>query len=332
MRAAVNRRYGGPDVVEVVEVATPVPNEHDVLIRVAAATVSAADSATRRADPVSIRLAFGLLRPRMATLGTEFAGTIAATGSAVTQFAVGDQVVAASGARFGAHAEYIVLGERAAIASKPPELSFADAAAVAEGGLTALPFLRDGGQLRAGQSILISGASGSVGTAAIQLAKVIGARVTAVCSGANAELVRSLGADEVVDYTTADFTAVADTNGHRYDVIFDAVGTSSFAKSAPVLSPTGRYLTTVPSPTTLIRQLLTSRGSGKRARILFTGLRAPSDRAADLAYLMRLAATGAYRPVIDRRFALAEIANAHRYVDSGRKRGNVVVEPRNGLD
>src|SRR5215468_2262682 len=204
MKAAVHHRYGSPGVVTIDEMPTPVPRADEVLIRVHAATAGIVDSLARRGTPAYARLHFGLRRPRFAVLGSDFAGQVEATGPAVTRFAVGDQVFGTVAPRFGAHAEYVCLPEQAAVAPKPANLSYPEAAALADA--TALCFLRDKANLRRGQTILVNGASGAVGTAAVQLARHFGASVTAVCSGANAGLVRKLGADDVIDYTEADFT------------------------------------------------------------------------------------------------------------------------------
>ncbi len=224
MRAAVYDRYGPPEVLRIAEVPVPLPGDDEVLVRVHASAVGAVDSIARRGVPRQIRAYLGLRRPRIHVLGADFAGEVAAIGAKVTRFAVGEQASGTIAPRFGAHAEYICVSENGALAPKPAGLSHAEAAALVDG--TALSFLRDKAKLHAGQSILVNGASGSVGTAAVQHARAFGATVTAVCSGANEALVRSLGAEEVIDYTKEDFTRT----GQTYDVIFDAVGTSSFSR------------------------------------------------------------------------------------------------------
>jgi NADPH:quinone reductase-like Zn-dependent oxidoreductase len=319
MKAAVYHEYGPPDVVRVEEVRTPVPREGEILVRNHAATVGAADSAARKGAPFFARFFFGLRRPKFPVLGSEFAGEVAAIGPGVTRFAVGDQIFGVTGPQFGAHANYVRLSENEAVAAKPTDLSYADAAALADA--TALSFLRDKAKLQSGQTILINGASGSVGSAAVQLAKHYGAIVTAVCSGANADLVRQLGADKVVDYTTEDFTRA----GQTYDVIFDAAGKSSFARCRPVLSRGGIYLTTVPSLAILVQTLWTARFGDKRAAISFTGLRPAGEKSRDLLFIRDLVAAGQLLPVVDSTFPLAQIADAYRRVDPGHKRGNVVI-------
>jgi NADPH:quinone reductase-like Zn-dependent oxidoreductase len=319
MKAAVHRRYGSPDVVTIDELPKPVPRDDEVLIRVHAATVGIVDSLARRGTPAYARLHFGLRRPRFAVLGSDFAGQVEATGPAVTRFAAGDQVFGTVGPHFGAHAEYVCLSEQAAVAAKPANLAYPEAAALVDG--TALCFLRDKANLRRGQTIVINGASGAVGSTAVQLAKHFGAIVTGVCSGPNTELVRKLGADAVVDYTAADFARA----GQTYDVIFDVVGKSSFSRCRPALNRAGIYLTTAPSPAILLQMPRTARCGSRKAVVAFTGLRPASEKRKDLRYLTELAESAALAPVIDTRYPLRRIADAYRQVDAGHKRGNVVV-------
>jgi NADPH:quinone reductase-like Zn-dependent oxidoreductase len=319
MKAAVYRSYGSPDVVSVVDARRPVPRDDQILVRIHAATVGAADSAARQGSPSYARMFFGLRRPKRPVLGTEFAGEIEAVGGNVTRFAVGDQVFGVTGTEFGAHAQYLCLREGEAVVAKPAGLSYADAAAMAD--TTALCFLRDKAKLQNGQTILINGASGSVGSAAVQLAKHYGASVTAVCSGANSDLVRELGADAVVDYTVEDFTR----RGQTYDVIFDAAGKSSFARCHPVLNRGGIYLTTVPSLAILFQTLWTKRIGDKRAAVSFTGLRPAREKLKDLPFILELVAAGEFVPVVDSTYPLDRIRDAYRRVDPGHKRGTVVI-------
>jgi NADPH:quinone reductase-like Zn-dependent oxidoreductase len=252
-------------------------------------------------------------------LGSDFAGQVEATGSAVTRFAVGDQVFGTVAPHFGAHAEYVCLPEQGAVALKPASLAYPEAAALVDG--TALCFLRDKANLRRGQTIVINGASGAVGSTAVQLAKHFGAIVTGVCSGANTELVRKLGADAVVDYTAADFARA----GQAYDVIFDVAGKSSFSRCRPALNRAGVYLTTAPSPAILLQMPWTARFASRKAVVAFTGLRPAGEKREDLRYLAELAESAALAPVIDACYPLRRIADAHRHVDAGHKAGNVVV-------
>jgi NADPH:quinone reductase-like Zn-dependent oxidoreductase len=237
---------------------------------------------------------------------------VTAIGPTVTRFAVGDRVVGSTGASLGANAEYTVLEETGALARVPDGVSHENAVAVCEGGLTALPFLRDAGQIRAGERVLVNGASGGVGSAAVQLAKHLGAHVTGVCSAGSVELVRSLGADEVIDYRTTDFTATGET----YDIVFDVVGNSSFGGCRDSLNAGGRYLRTVPSLGVLARMV---------SVLMLTGLRKPADKAKDLAFLMDRIESGAIRPVVGRRFSLDQSVEAHRFVEDGAKQGSVVL-------
>jgi NADPH:quinone reductase-like Zn-dependent oxidoreductase len=319
VKAAVQDRYGSPDVLRIDDVPTPVPGDREVLVRVHAATVGATDSIARRGVPAYARLFFGLRRPRIPILGSDFAGQVEAVGPGVTRFAVCDQVSGTTGPGFRAHAQYVCLSENAALATKPAGVSYPEAAALVDA--TALSFLRDKARLRAGQTILVNGASGSVGTAAVQLATHLGADVTGVCGGANLELVRRLGAGTVIDYTREDFTR----SGRTYDVVFDAVGKSSFSRCRASLNRGGVYLTTGASLAILLQAAWTARIGHRRAAIAFTGLRPASEKTADLLFVKELVEAGRIVPVVDRTYPLNEIAEAHRYVDQGHKKGNVVV-------
>jgi NADPH:quinone reductase-like Zn-dependent oxidoreductase len=321
MQAITSRTYGAPEVVHLEEVATPVPKDDEVLIRNYATVVSRAESTARSGTDFFARLYFGLARPRFPVLGTSFAGEIHAIGDAVTKYQVGDQVMGSVGPSLGAHAEYVTASENGIIAARPAVLPPAGAVAILDGALTALPFLRDAAGLEAGQSILVNGASGAVGTAAVQLAKHFGAVVTAVCGPGNLGLVRSLGADKVIDYTAEDFTESA----QEYDVVFDAVGKSSYSRVRKTLKPGGIYLTTVPSLPVLVWTLLTSLSTKTRARIVFTGLRKPAAMAADVQFIGDLAASGHYVPVIDKTYRLDEAVSAHAHTGSGHKVGSVVI-------
>jgi len=318
MKAAICRRYGPPDVVEIADVPRPSLGAKDVLIKVRATTVTAADWRLRsfnlpRGFGVLVRLGVGISGPRQPILGSELAGEVVAAGQAVSRFAPGDKVFAA---RMGdCHAEYAAVREDA-VAPMPANLSFGEAAALTFGGLTALIFLRDKARIQPGERVLVNGASGAVGSAAVQLAKHFKAIVTGVCSAANAELVRSLGADRVIDYVTEDFTRT----GERYDIIFDAVGNCAFDQCKPVLAPGGRLLLVVGSLGQMIGAMVWSSRGGRK---VLSGV--ASVRTADLLFLRTLAEAGAFKPVIDRTYPFARIADAHAYVDTGRKRGNVVI-------
>ena len=320
MKAVVQHRYGPPDVLAVEHVDTPAAGQDEALVRVRASTVSTAQMAIRKGRPLFARLVTGMRQPKEAVPGSELAGDVVGTGDGVASVQVGDRVVAATGAGFGAHAEYACVPAEA-LAKIPADVGDEEAVAICEGGLVALPFLRDTAGLRSGQGVLINGAAGSVGSAAIQVAKHLGADVTAVCSGRHAELVKSLGADRVLDYTVDDFTRSSD----RYDVVFDTVGKSSFGRAGAVLKDGGIYMTTVIGLRIMPQMLWTSRFGRKRAAITFTGLRKPADKGQDLRLLMGLATAGAIRAVIDRRYPLDESVEAHRYVERGHKQGVVVL-------
>ena len=316
MRAVIHDRYGAPDVLRLAEVERPVPQGDEVLIKIRATTVNRTDCGWRRPHPSIARLFMGLRRPRERVLGSDLAGEVEAVGDAVREFAVGDHVFGASGG-FRANAEYICLPEGARIAHKPAGMTFEEAASVCEGAFYALTCLRRA-ELHEGRRILVYGASGAIGTAAVQLAAHFGAHVTAVCNTKHLELVRSLGADEVVDYTREDFTK----NGETYDVIFDAAGKHSFRRCRRSLKPGGLYLTTdlgflwqVP-----LLAVLTSLIGDKKVRI-------PIGRTMkkDVLFLKDLIEAGTYRAVVDRCYPLEDVVEATRYVETGQKTGNVVL-------
>ena len=320
MKAFVYTKYGSPDVLELMEVEKPTPKENEVLVKIHATTVTAVDSAFRQGIPYNARLYAGLFKPKNRTLGSEFAGEIEAVGKNVTQYKKGDKVFGSTPHGFDAHAEYISLPEDGAFVIKPENISYEEAAAI-DAALTALPFLRDSGKIQSGQKVLIIGASGSIGTFAVQLAKYYGAEVTGVSRTANLDLVKSLGADKMIDYTKEDFTQRDET----YDIIFDVAGKSSFSRSKKALKSNGIYLTTVLTTGILLQMLRTSLFGRKKAIIAFTGLRPANERVKDLAFMKELITTGKIKSVIDRSYPFEQIAEAHRYADKGHKKGNVVI-------
>jgi NADPH:quinone reductase-like Zn-dependent oxidoreductase len=322
MRAVVYDRYGPPEVLRLEDVERPAPKEDEVLVKVHATTVNRLDVHTREANrgggPVVMllsRVVSGLRRPRQPILGSEFAGEVEAVGSAVKEFAVGDRVFGNSGLGYGAHAEFMCIRESALIAPMPAGTSFEEAAPVCDGGLGALWCLRLAG-LRKGQTVLVYGASGSLGTAGVQLAKSFGADVTAVCRTKNVELVRSLGANRVIDYTKEDFTK----NGQTYDVIFDAVGKHSFKQCRGSLKQGGSYLA-CDGFKNLMLALWTSRFGDKKVRFQIP----PRYTKKDLIFLKELVEAGKYRAVIDRCYPLEDVIEAARYVETQQKTGNVVL-------
>ncbi len=320
MRAAIYTKYGGPEVVAIANMPKPRVAHGKVLVRVRATTVTAGDwrlrsSSFPRGMRTLGRLALGMSGPRNQVLGAEFSGDVEAVGAGVTRFKVGDAVV--GGHVFGCHAEYILVPEKSALAKKPASATYEQGACLAFGASTALGFLRDQAKLKAGESVLVIGASGSVGSAAVQIAKVLGAsEVTAVCSGRNAALVRSLGADRVVDYTREDFTQ----NGLKYDVILDTTGTRRLVNTKGSLNPNGRLCMVVATLGATLGSLVFGGGEGKRA--CARGVFASAKTMATLAELLE---SGKFRPVVDCELPLSEIVAAHRLVDQGHKKGNVVI-------
>jgi NADPH:quinone reductase-like Zn-dependent oxidoreductase len=318
VRAVVHDRYGPPEVLRLEVVEPPVPAEHEVLVRVHATTVSRTDCHIRRADPFLWRLFAGLRRPKRRILGIELAGEVEAVGAAVSEFEVGDHVFGGSAGRFGAHAELVCVPETAALAHKPARLSFEEAAAVSDGAMQALRCLRVAG-VRKGQRIVVYGASGSLGTAAVQLARYFDAHVTAVCNTKNVELVRSLGADEVVDYLHEDYTR----NGQTYDVVLDAVGLHSFLRCRRSLKPGGVFIATELGRFMVenLALALATRAFGAR-RVRFPLARYSKQ---DVLFLKELLEAGRYRAVVDRAYPLEDVVEATRYVETGQKTGNVVL-------
>ena len=323
MRAIVCTDYGPPDVLQLRDVVKPVPKDNELLVRIRATTVSAADCELRRFDfPLWIwapmRLAFGIRRPRQSVLGQELAGDIESVGKDIRSFGKGDRVFAATGIGLGAYAEYICLRENpqtGAIATMPANLSYEEAAAIPYGGGEALEFLRKA-NVRSGQRVLVNGAGGSFGTFAVQLAKVLGAHVTAVDSAPKLELLRTIGADRVIDYSQEDFTDGSET----YDVIFDVVRDTPSGRMVRLLTENGCLLMANPGFLQIVRARWASRGSKKRVSFA-----ASSGTSEDLAYLRGLVEAGRLHPVIDRRFPLEQMVEAHRYAETGQKLGNVVV-------
>ena len=320
MKAIVYERYGPPDVLELKEVEKPTPKDNEVLIRTHATTVTSGDCRVRSLHmPVGFgliaRLVLGVSRPRQPILGSELAGKVESVGKDVKKFKVGDEVFAFTGARLGCHAEYKCMPEDGAVVLKPANLTYDEAAAMSFGGTTALDFFRRG-KLQLGEKVLVNGASGGVGTAAVQLARHFGAVVTGVCSTANVELVRSLGATQVIDYTKEDFTR----NGETYDLIVDTAGTAAFSRSKDSLKEGGRLLLVLGGLPDMLQIPWVSMTNSKK---IIAGPAAV--RAEDLRFLANLAEAGEFRPVIDRCYPLEQIAEAHRYVDTGRKKGNVII-------
>ena len=321
MKAIICTKYGPPEVLQLKEVEKPIPTDNEILIKIVATSVTIADCRVRGFNvPLSFwlpaRIALGWRKPKKDILGGELAGKIEFIGKNVTLFKKGDTIFAFPGHNsFGCYAEYKCMPEDGVIATKPDNVTFEEAAAISFGGGTALHFMREA-NIKSGQKVLIYGASGSVGTYAVQLAKCFGAQVTGVCSTTNLKLVKSLGADKVIDYTKDDFTQ----NGEKYDIIFDAVGKSPYSGCIRSLKPGGTYLHAVATPALSLRMRWTSMTTNKK---MIGGTLTP--KAEDLIYLKELIEAGKIKPVIDRTYPLEEIVEAHRYVDKGHKKGNVII-------
>ncbi|MVO98178.1 NAD(P)-dependent alcohol dehydrogenase [Paenibacillus lutrae] len=319
MRAMVQISYGSAEVIVPQEIAKPSPGIKEILIRIHAAKVGPSDISFRKGDPLMIKFIYGWSRPKYAIGGVEFAGEVEAVGQEVKHFKAGDRLVGMSVKNFGAYAEYMCLTEESPLSVIPDAITFEEAVGVCDGGATALTFLRDKAKLRKGQKVLINGASGAVGIYAVQLAKYYGAEVTGVCSAGNEDLVRKAGADFIIDYTQEDFTKA----DKAYDVVFDAVGKRSFSVCRRVLVPKGIYLTTALKLSIVLQMMWTSLYKGKRAVFATAGL---MQNKANLAFLMKLTRKGTLNAVIDRRYPLELLPDAHKYVETERKQGNVIIK------
>ena len=318
MRAIIHTQYGPPSVAQLKEIPKPLPADHELLIKVYASTVNRTDAGFRSAEYFISRFWSGLWRPNYQTLGCEFSGVVEATGKGVGLFSVGDKVFGYNDQQFGGHADYMVIHEDACMATIPSNLSFEESAPLTEGGHYALCDLR-AAKIAKGQKVLINGATGAIGSAAVQLAKYFGAHVTAVCATPHLELVKSLGADLVIDYTKENFTK----QKYRYDLVFDAVGKSSFGKCKSLLNKKGIYISTELGPRyeNPFLALFTPWLGGKK--VLFP---VPTISKADVEFLKQLAEQGHFKPLIDRIYPLEEIVQAYQYVESGQKIGNVVIQ------
>lgn len=321
MKVIEYTEYGPPEVLQLKDVEKPVPGDNEVLVKILATTVTATECTFRKGEPYFSRLFTGIKKPKITRLGEELSGEIEAVGKDVKQFNPGDKVFGTAGPGFGANAQYICIPEDGVLTIKPTNLNYEESASSIDGFLTTLPFLRDTGNIQSGHKVLIYGASGSIGTSAVQVARYLGAEVTGVCSTANLELVKSLGADNVIDYTKEDFT----TSEQTYDIIFDTVGKISFTRCKGSLSQRGIFLEAGIGLGILPTVLWTSLLGRKKAKIAATGLRPPKERVKDLILLKELMETEKIKPVIDRRYPLEQIAEAHKYIDKGHKKGNVVI-------
>jgi NADPH2:quinone reductase len=319
MQAIVYRNYGPPNVLELAEIIKPEPGSGEVLVKVKATTVTAADCMMRRGDTLLSRILLGLRHPKtkFQILGTEFSGIIESIGYKVKKFKPGDEVFAFRGFGTGCYAQYKCMNGNGSIALKPENMTFTEAASVVDGATTAYFFLKEKASIREGNRVLINGASGSIGTFAVQIAKYFGAEVTGVCSTKNIELVKSIGADKVVDYTKEDFTKLGDT----YDIIFDTVGKSSFNQCRKVLKSKGKYVVTVMIIKHLIRSFVTKFGNKKKVIFAMS-----VNKTEALNFIRMLIEDGKLKTIIDRQYPMDELAEAHEYVEKGHKKGNVVIE------
>lgn len=316
MKAAVYNQYGPPEVLQVKQVAKPTPGKNEILLRIKATAVNSGDWRMRKADPFAVRFIFGLMKPKINILGSVFSGQVESVGEDVTQFKVGDLVFGHADMRFGAYAEYLCVPENGSIALKPSNVTHLEAAVIPFGGVTAWHFIKKA-SIKPGQKVLVVGASGAVGSAAVQLAKSLGAHVTGISSTANMALVKSIGADAVIDYTKEDFTQ----NGKTYDVIFDTVKSISVSRSLKSLTNNGIMILSAAGMTEMLHGAWISMTTSKR---VLTGV--ISHTAADINFLKGLIEAGKLKPVIDRTYSLDQMAEAHAYAEKGRKKGNVAIE------
>ena len=321
MRASFCTKYGGPEVLKIIKIEKPTPKENEIRIRICAASVTMADTMMREGKPYIGRLFLGILKPKNKITGTGFSGVVEAIGSKVGLFKIGDAVFGESVFGQGTNAEFICVKEDGILLQKPNSISHLEAASICDGALTSINFLKSLAEISAGQKILINGASGSLGTAAIQLAKYYGAEITGVCSAKNRNLVKLLGADKVLDYNKENFT----NNKETYDVVYDTVGKSSFLKCKKILKKEGIYMSPVLSLSLLFQMILTSLLGTKKAKFSATGTLSILELRKFLMELKEIIEEGKLKSVIDKTYALEEIVEAHAYVDTGHKTGNVVV-------
>ena len=321
MKAIIVTRYGGPEVLQVKEILTPSVKENEVLIKIHVAAVNNTDPVFRKGKPFISRIFTGLLKPKHSIPGDVLAGEVIVIGKNVTRFKIGDRVYGYTTAALGAHAQCICLSENSAITIIPENISYEEAAGIVDGGHTALVFLRDKGEVSNKQKVLIYGASGSIGTAAVQLSNAYGAEVTGVCSTTNIEMIKSLGVNRAIDYTKNDFTQ----ENIKYDIIFDTVAKKSFSQCKNVLTKNGIYLTTFPTPDVLFKGIFQSKRRGKRALFVAAGMKPANEKIENLQYLSELIKNEKIKTVISKRYSMDDIALAHRYVETGHKKGNVII-------
>lgn len=322
MKAIIVTQYGSPEVLKLQEIETPKPKDNEILIKVIAASVTAADSMLRKGTPYYARLFLGLNKPTKPIPGTGYAGVVETVGKDVREYNVGDRVFGETGLGFSANAEYVCMPEEGVLAPLSDSLSFEEAAPICDGMLTSWNFLKNIAAIKRGQTVLINGAAGSLGSAAIQIAKVSGAKVIGVCSTTNIKYVLSLGADEVIDYTKEDFTL----NLNAYDIIYDTVGKRSYSSCKKALSNNGLYLSPVLNLPLLFQVMFTSLFDGKKAKFSATGLLPVKEQRIMISNFIKLIESGQINLMISKRFTLAQTPQAHQLVDTGHKRGNFIIE------
>lgn len=321
MKAAVATGYGSPEVLQLQEVNKPIPKSNEVLVRVMTASATTADAMMRTGKPYFARLFVGLTKPKKPIPGTGFAGIVEQVGTDVTNFKIGDRVFGETAFGFSSNAEYLTISESGVILPMPENLNFSEAANFCDGHLTSFNFLKEIANLKPNQKVLINGASGALGTSAVQIAKFLGAHVTAVCSGRNTGFVKSLGADKVIDYQQKDFTK----GKEKYDFVYDTIGKSSFSTCKNILSEKGVYLSPVLKFPLLLQMIKTSLFDQKKAKFEATGANKEEKLRHLLSEVLDIYKEGRLKTVIDRQFPLEKVAEAHRYIDAGHKRGNVVI-------
>lgn len=321
MKAIISTKYGSPDILELQEVNKPLPKDNEILIKVVASSVTTADGMMRTGKPYIGRLFTGMTKPKNRIPGTGFAGVIETVGSSVKKFMVGDEVFGENIATFGTNAEFVCVPEDGVVSIKPKNMTFDEAAPICDGALTSMNFLKTISKIKSGQKVLIIGASGSLGTAGVQIAKYYGAEVTGVCSTTNLDLVKSIGADYVLDYSKEDFTKTSNT----YDVIYDTVGKSSFSKCKKRLKKTGVYVSPVLGMSLLGDMITTSMFSSKKAKFSATGMLPVQELKMLLGEVILMIEDEQIKTVIDKRYTMGQIADAHRYIDLGHKKGNTVL-------
>ncbi len=320
MKASYCTKYGGPEVYQVLEVEKPSPKENEVIVKVYRAVVSPTDANFRSGKPLIARLFSGLLKPRVKIHGEMFVGRIDSVGKSVQDFQQNEMVYGSTGMKLGAYAEYVPVNVvKNTIKKIPGGVNYIDALPLLDGGITALPFLKELGKVQEGDAVLVNGASGAVGSMAVMIARHLGATVTGVCSTKNVETVKNLGAHKVIDYTKENFTDVS----NRYDIVFDTVGKSSFKESKNALKDAGLYMTTMPTPSVMIQALTKKKSLNKRASFMAAGLRKPDVKIKDLEYLEELLLNGELKPLHGKVYNLDELGSAQSYVETGHKVGNV---------